>query len=179
MTSALNGIEADLLNALEKVRALKHEPTPEVTLTDPNDKLLVSELLRDEGFVPHAYQDSLGFWTIGIGRLIDKRKGGGITRAEAEMLKANDIARFRRELDKKLPWWRQLDPVRQRVIQNMAFNLGVDGLLTFKNTLKSIQAGNYADAANRMLASRWAKQVKGRADRLASMMRTGDHHERL
>ena len=37
----------------------------------------VEQLRRNEGEVLHAYQDHLGFWTIGVGRLIDKRKGGG------------------------------------------------------------------------------------------------------
>src|SRR5690606_20789398 len=85
---------------------------------DPNDVLLAKELERDEGFVPHAYQDSLGFWTIGIGRVIDERKGGEISRDEALFLKRNDIARFKAALDDKAPWWRDLDPVRQRVMLN-------------------------------------------------------------
>ncbi|MFN3858095.1 MAG: glycoside hydrolase family protein [Caulobacter sp.] len=140
---------------------------------NPNDALLVAELLRDEGFVSHAYQDSLGFWTIGIGRLIDKRKGGGITREEAEFLKANDIARFKAELDRKHPWWRSLDPVRQRVILNMTFNMGSGWLDSWPNTVKMIRAGDYAGAASAMLTSTWAKQVKSRATRLAEMMRTG------
>ncbi len=45
---------------------------------------ITQQLRRDEGEVLHAYQDSLGYWTIGIGVLIDKRKGGGITKAESE-----------------------------------------------------------------------------------------------
>ncbi len=143
-------------------------------MTDANDRLLIKELERDEGRVPYAYQDSLGFWTIGIGRLIDKRRGGGLSNEEIDYLKLNDIARFKRELDAKLPWWRDLDPVRQRVVVNMAFNLGVGGLLTFRNTLAHVQAGRYDQAAAGMLASKWAKQVKGRADRLAQMMRTGE-----
>jgi lysozyme len=140
---------------------------------DPNDAILADELLRDEGFVAHAYQDSLGWWTIGIGRLIDKRKGGGITKEEALYLKRNDIARFKKELDHRQPWWRTLDPVRQRVILNMTFNMGVGWLDSFVNTTKAIREGRWDDAAEGMLASGWAKQVKGRADRLAAMMRTG------
>ena len=73
---------------------------------DPNDMALIRELERDEGRVLHAYQDSRGFWTIGIGRLIDKRKGGGISNEEADLLKRNDIARFKRDLDRVAPWWR-------------------------------------------------------------------------
>lgn len=142
-------------------------------MTKSNDELLIEELIRDEGFVPHAYQDSLGWWTIGVGRLIDRRKGGGITREEAEYLLSNDIDRKVKELDEKLPWWRTLSPVRQRVIVNMAFNLGVSGLLGFRNTLAMIQRGDYEGAARGMLRSKWATQVGNRAKRLAEMMRTG------
>lgn len=138
-----------------------------------SDPILLAELRRDEGVVAHAYQDHLGFWTIGVGRLIDKRKGGRLTDEEIDYLLANDVARFETELDDRLPWWRDLDPVRQRVILNMAFNLGVAGLLGFKNTLAAIKAKRWSAASQGMLASKWAKQVGLRADRLAKMMRTG------
>lgn len=136
-------------------------------------KAMKQELRRDEGFVPHAYQDHLGFWTIGIGRLIDKRKGGGITEDEALHLLDRDIERFEQELDAKLPWWRTLDDVRQRVILNMAFNLGVNGLLGFKYTLAAVKAGDWEKAAQGMENSRWHDQVGERAVRLERMMRTG------
>ncbi|MCG3134208.1 MAG: hypothetical protein HMLKMBBP_01500 [Planctomycetes bacterium] len=136
------------------------------------------QLIQHEGFVPHAYQDSLGWWTIGIGRLIDKRKGGGITREEALYLLRNDIEEKVEDLDYHLPWWRKLDGVRQRALLDMAFNLGIAKLLTFKTTLSLIKAGNYEDAATAMLQSKWARQVGlrpgQRAHRLASMMRTGE-----
>lgn len=134
---------------------------------------LKKQLRKSEGFVPHAYQDSLGFWTIGIGRLIDKRKGGGITEEEADYLLENDIGKKERELDARLPWWRDLDEVRQRILVDMAFNLGVDGLLAFKNTLAHVKAGRWAEAAAGMRKSLWARQVKSRADRLAKAMETG------
>jgi len=140
--------------------------------TDPN-ALLLEELIRDEGVVPHAYQDSEGFWTIGVGRLIDKRRGGKLSDDEIEYLLINDVTRVVAELDRRLPWWRELDPVRRRVIVNMAFNLGVTGLLGFRNTLAHVRAGRWEAASRGMLASKWARQVKGRAVRLAKMMREG------
>jgi lysozyme len=139
-----------------------------------SDPLLIAELRRDEGVDRSAYQDHLGFWTIGVGRLIDRRKGGGLSDEEIDYLLQNDVKRFAKELDKRLPWWRGLDPVRQRVIQNMAFNLGVAGLLSFKNTLAAVKAGEWAKASAGMLASKWAKQVGLRAVRLAHMMKHGD-----
>jgi lysozyme len=134
---------------------------------------MVAELRRDEGVVPHMYLDHLGFATIGVGRLIDKRKGGRLSNDEIDYLLKNDIARFSAELDERLPWWRDLDDVRQRVLLNMCFNLGTDGLLKFRNTLAAVKAGEWDRAAVGMLSSLWAKQTKGRASRLAKMMRTG------
>lgn len=140
---------------------------------DANDRLLIRELERDEGRVLHAYQDHLGWWTIGIGRLIDKRKGGGITSEEADYLKLNDVRKVKAQLDDRLPWWRDLDPVRQRAIQNMAFQLGIGGLLGFRNTLAKIRAGDYDGAAANMAASLWAKQTPDRARRVMAMIRNG------
>lgn len=136
-------------------------------------KQLTKELRRDEGVVPFAYQDHLGYWTIGVGRLIDKRKGGGLSDAEIDFLLSNDIDRFEKQLIDALPWYGRLDEVRQRVLVNMAFNLGIGGLLGFKNTLAMIERGDYAGAAKGMLASKWAGQVGERAKRLATMMETG------
>ncbi len=136
-------------------------------------KKMVAELRRDEGVVPSAYQDSLGWWTIGVGRLIDKRKGGKLSDDEIDYLLNNDIAKFSKLLDINIPWWRTLDDVRQRVLLNMAFNLGVAGLMGFKNTLAYVKSGDYTKAASNMLLSKWATQVKGRATRLSEMMRTG------
>jgi lysozyme len=138
-----------------------------------NDQELIKELRRDEGVVDHAYQDSLGYWTIGVGRLIDKRKGGRLTEEEMDYLLMNDIKEKVADLDRALPWWRSLSDVRRRVLVNMCFNLGIGGLLGFKNTLRYIETGDYKRAASGMLASKWARQVGQRANRLATMMENG------
>ncbi|GAB1578688.1 glycoside hydrolase family protein [Bordetella petrii] len=137
---------------------------------------MINELTRllrgDEGEVLHAYQDHLGYWTIGVGRLIDKRKGGGISRTESALLLSNDIAEKEAELDRRLPWWRELPDARRAVILAMAFQMGVDGLLSFKNTLTMVRAGNFEGAARGMLLSLWARQTPERAHRMAEQMRT-------
>lgn len=158
--------------AMEAVRDALTAPAaaPEI---DANTAALIRELERDEGRVLHAYTDHLGYWTIGIGRLIDKRRGGGISNDEADMLKRNDVLRFQRELDQRLPWWRGLDPVRQRAIQNMAFQMGVSGLLGFKSSLAAIQSGDWPRAAANMRKSLWAKQTPQRAARVIGMIETG------
>jgi len=133
-----------------------------------------SQLRLDEGEVLHAYQDQLGYWTIGIGRLIDKRKSGGLTRAESAFLLHNDISKRMAAVREELPWFDTLSPPRQGVLLNMAFQMGVEGLLGFKNTLRMIQEGRYSDAAAAMLQSKWATQTPDRAKRLSAQMRLNE-----
>lgn len=134
---------------------------------------LKSLLLRDEGCRPYAYQDSQGYWTIGVGRMIDHRQGGGLSPAEIDTLLNNDIARVTGQVTAALPWVAQLDPVRSAVVISMAFQMGIDGLLKFVNTLAAIRDGKYDEAAQMMLESQWSRQTPQRAERDADMMRTG------
>jgi lysozyme len=143
------------------------------TVARPLPAGIIDDLVRDEGEVLHAYEDHLGYTTIGVGRLIDKRRGGGISREESRLLLANDLERFAAGLDAHLPWWRLLSPGRQRVLLNMSFNMGLSGLMTFRNTLAAVREGRYEDAAAGMLKSKWAGQVGERAKRLAALMREG------
>lgn len=134
---------------------------------------LIRSLRGEEGEVLTEYKDHLGYSTIGVGRLIDKRKGGGITKEESAYLLNNDIDKIIEQLDKRIFWWKTLDEARRGVLVNMAFQMGVDGLLGFKNTLAMIQSGRYSDAAKGMLSSLWAKQTPARAKRMSEQMRTG------
>ena len=131
---------------------------------------MVRQLRLHEGERLKPYRCTAGKLTIGVGRNLEDR---GITREESAVLLANDIADMERELQRALPWVARLDEVRARVLVDMAFNLGVVGLLAFKRTLAAIEAGQYQQAATMMLDSKWAKQVGGRAERLSRMMATG------
>lgn len=134
---------------------------------------LAAQLRREEGEVLHAYQDHLGFWTLGVGRLIDERKGGGITHEESAYLLSNDIDKRQAELLRRAPWTANLDPVRFCALSNMAFQLGTDGLLKFARTLAFVEDGKYDLAASAMMQSLWAKQTPARAGRIAEQMRSG------
>jgi lysozyme len=131
---------------------------------------ILEQLRRDEGLRLIAYKDTLGKVTIGYGRCLDTE---GITRDEAEFLLHNDVIAKSEELARALPWVAQLDDARRGVLQNLTFNIGLHGLLEFRNTLALIQAGKYADAADALLKSKWAEQVGARAHRLALQMSTG------
>lgn len=130
---------------------------------------LKAELSLDEGRKNRIYVDTVGKVSGGIGRnLTDK----GFRDNEIDLMYQNDVAETEGWLDRNLSWWRSLDPVRQRVMMNMAFNMQ-GKLLTFINTLAAIKRGDYAAAAAGMLDSLWARQVGARATRLAEMMRSG------
>ena len=130
-------------------------------------------LIREEGWNPHAYQDHLGFWTIGYGKLIDERNGGGITKEEGLYLLRNEIEEKASEMYRRAPWVETLDPVRRTVILAMAFQMGVDGVLKFKNMLASLRIGDFVQAAKGIRGSKWAQQTPGRAERMAKAIETG------
>lgn len=131
---------------------------------------LKEQLQLHEGKRLTPYLCTAGKTTIGIGRNLDDV---GIDDEECELLLDNDIARVEKQLDLSHPWWRRMDEVRQRVLVDMCFNLGIVRLNGFVNTLAAMKRGDYGRAAVGMLASKWASQVGGRATRLAQMMRTG------
>jgi lysozyme len=134
-----------------------------------------AHLENEEGRVAHAYRDHLGYLTIGIGRLIDDRRGGRLLPSEIDLLLANDIA-ARVGAMRRWPAWRRVvgDPVRGAALLSMCFQLGVRGLGEFTTTLAHIAAGRFDEAADAMLDSLWAAQTPARAMRVAYMMRTGE-----
>lgn len=138
------------------------------------DQEFLDWLTREEGKVKSAYQDHLGYWTIGVGRLIDKRKGGGLSDDEIAYLLQNDVDRVVKQVNTALPWVKNLSSNRKAVLYAMAFQMGVNGLLGFKTTLRLIESGQYDKAADQMLKSKWAtKDTPARAKRTAQLMREG------
>lgn len=139
-----------------------------------NIESLTSELITDEALMLKPYRCTAGKLSIGIGRNLDDV---GISADEARYLLKNDIDRVCTQLDAALPWWRTLSERRQRALANMCFNMGIGnstrGLLSFRNTLAAMQAGDYKAASRGMLQSAWATQVGDRAKRLAKMMEEG------
>lgn len=135
---------------------------------------IYKQLRFEEGVRKSAYQDHLGYWTVGVGRLIDARKGGGLSDDEIDYLLKNDVARIVGQLRGKLPWFSGLNDARQGVLINMAFQMGVDGLLQFKQTLAAVQAEHFAHAGTLMLQSKWAQQTPNRARRMARQIETGE-----
>lgn len=112
----------------------------------------------NEGRERSAYQDSLGYWTIGIGRMIDKRLNGGLSDDEMDYLLRNDIAAARAELE-TYSWYIKQDQVRKDVLVELCFNMGLPHLLEFKKMLAAFAVLNYKDAVKELINSQWVKQV--------------------
>lgn len=135
---------------------------------------LTRQLRGDEGVKATVYKDHLGYDTIGVGRLVDSRKpGSGLRPSEIDFLLQNDIDDRIEALTRRLPWFQNLDDARRGVLLNMSFQLGVDGLMAFKNTLAMVESADYMGAARNMLQSKWATQTPERAARMAEQMRSG------
>lgn len=143
---------------------------------------LVAELERDEGIRGDAYDDAtgktvtkgsvvIGNLTIGIGHNLSFRP---LSQPEIDYIFNNDLASVETDLTMNLPWWRTLDDVRQRALINLCFNLGINGLLCFKNTLQAIKAGNWPLAAIGLRGSLADHQEPARIERIAKMMESGN-----
>lgn len=134
------------------------------------DKLR-AQLIRHEAVKLKPYVDTTGHLTIGVGRNLDTT---GITGDEAQYLLSGDIDRAVRGLFTRYPtWFPDLDPVRQAVLVNMAFNLGLAKLAGFTRMLSAVASKQFGLAADEMIASDWSKQVGQRSAELAAQMKTG------
>jgi lysozyme len=131
---------------------------------------LEADLTRDEGTRNRPYLDSRGFHTIGVGHNLDAE--GLAPEAIAAQLR-HDVLTKALPLYQALPWLQNAPEPVQRALLNMAFNIGIQGLLKFKTTLALIEQGDYDLAADRILKLPYAKQVGSRASRVASLIRKG------
>jgi lysozyme len=137
---------------------------------------LIQDLKLDEGFRARAYKDTKGVWTIGYGHA-HVQPGEVWSEDQAAAQLAVDVDLTCERLDSALPWWRELDLVRQDALANMAFNIGVGGVCEFHRMLAALEAKDWAHASIQALMSDWAKDppegVGERAERIAHMFKTG------
>ena len=139
---------------------------------------LVEEIKKDEGAVVEnerhvAYADSEGYWTIGIGRLIDsKLPGAGLRDNEVEQMLQNDLAECVSDLEKTFPWFNDLPALPKKALCNMRFNVGMPRLKKFEKMLNALETGQFEWAAEECLDSRWSKQVGARSERIAELYRS-------
>ncbi|MGR3179814.1 MAG: glycoside hydrolase family protein [Candidatus Anammoxibacter sp.] len=132
-----------------------------------NSEGLLKHLRTEEGFSSVPYKDSKGLLTIGYGTLIEK-----ISKAEAEMLLRSRLQDKIAELDRALIWYQDMPETIQNIMAAMAYQLGTEGLLGFKNTLRFMSMKKFALAADEALRSKWARtDSPARAHRVASIIR--------
>ncbi len=124
-------------------------------------------LKKHEGYRRFPYYCSAGKLTIGYGYNLD----AGMPEKEAALLLAFRVNSLHARAARTWPWYLyQPEPV-QSVLINMAYNLGPSRLLGFRRMLAALKNNNYSLAAVELLDSKYATQVKGRADDLAAMLR--------
>jgi lysozyme len=136
---------------------------------------LFKQIRHDEGEKLHVYKDHLGFWTIGVGILVDQRRGGGLTHFESAWLANNRLDMIQRELSDDYPWFDSLNDPRKAALINMRYQLGRAGLAAFKTTLACVRDERWAEAESHAMNSKWAKQdTPERAKRVAHQLSTGE-----
>ncbi len=145
--------------------------------------LMKSELERDEGRRSWAYLDTEQNWTVGIGHLLrgdeltayvqNNKPYRKLSPPEIDAIYQIDITRAEGVLSKIIPNWKQLDDVRQRALLNLAFNLG-NRLRGFVKFLDAVDEQDWERAGHELKDSKWWGQVGDRADRLWTMIVTGE-----
>lgn len=129
---------------------------------------VVELIKKHEGLRLKPYTDTTGHMTIGYGCNLS----AGITEAQASALLALKFNDILSELN-KYSWFNTVNEARRAVLTDMAFNLGVDGLLEFHIMLECVSRGDYAGAASQMAHSEWARQTGSRAVEDAKIMKEG------
>lgn len=153
-----------------------------------SDEVCIQRLEVNEGLKLEPYRCPAGKLTIGIGRNLDGNplskeekayighdcRSQKITKDQAYYLCRNDLKQVRKDLDRELPWWRDLSANRQFVMIDLCFNMGYKTLLTFQKTLNSIAQGFYITAGDQLMQSKYAKQTGIRARRNEYALKTDD-----
>lgn len=132
---------------------------------------LMKMLIRDEGWRNRMYTCPAGKLTIGVGFNLE---ANAMCDAAIGAQLRHDIAQAQSQAAGVIgEVWNDMDEVRQDVVTSMVFQMGAGGFAKFTDTIGLIRQKKWADAADAMLNSKWARQTKKRAHRLAEMMRTG------
>lgn len=139
-------------------------------MTDATRHALIAQLEQHEGRRRFPYMDSVGKTTIGCGRNLSDK---GLSEKEIDMLLEHDLDEVLADLE-TFSWFSTLDPVRQRVLADMRFNLGPSRFRGFKRMLRKVAEQDHVLAGAAMRNSLWYSQVRQRGVRLTQMMVTGE-----
>jgi lysozyme len=136
-----------------------------------NYQATIEQIKLHEGLRLRMYKCPADKWTIGYGFNLEARE---ITEEVAEQLLVIVFADIEDSLLKHGLLFYEHNDARKAVLVNMAYQLGITGLLKFKRMIAAYRDCNYIQASNEMLDSRWAKQTANRAETLAEQMLTGE-----
>jgi lysozyme len=133
---------------------------------------LLDDIERDEGYRQFPYEDTAKppRLTIGFGfNLTDV----GLSREECQLLAAHRLRKIDQHLIQALAWYTGLNERRRNALVNMAYQMGVQKLLTFRDMHAALDAGDFDKAAAEALDSTYARQVPERAKRIATAIKEG------
>lgn len=146
---------------------------------------IYKEISNEEGIRLKVYLDTVKIPTVGIGhnilahstmpiigRVVSK-VGEVISDDECRTLFKADLTSVFNDLDNHIDWWRTVDVPRQYVLISLCFNLGINGLLGFKNTLAHYKAHEWDSVVSGLQSSKWYKQVGVRGVKLCKIISTG------
>lgn len=155
----------------------RHEGYRQYAYPDPLSHLAKTQRSSDWGYrpareimLPGTPVEEGRPWTVGFGFTNGVTADSQMTRIQSERKLEEHILDMKSELGRVLPWFPTASFVTQTILINMAFNMGLLGLLKFKNTLRYIKEGNYAQAAANMKQSLWYRQTGSRAVELVRRM---------
>ena len=135
---------------------------------------LRDRIRRHEGLKLHPYVDTTGNWTIGVGHKIPEVEASnypdGCTLDDAMNWLDADIQKATEQVTNALPWITGLSELRQGVLVELTFWIGIGGILKFHNTLQAIKDGDYELAAHGLLNSLLHEQIPGRTEELANLL---------
>lgn len=124
---------------------------------------LIEDIKQEEGFSGTVYKCTEGFDTVGYGSRMP------ITKEEAELLLEYRLKAMKAQLTGYL-YDIDIKDEAWDILFNMAYQLGVKGVLNFKNMIKALKDNDYKEASIQILDSLWAKQTPNRAKRLSDRM---------
>lgn len=137
-----------------------------------------TRIKKHEGFCSVPKLDVSPMYVIGFGHDITKEEcddyASGISYTDAETLLMQDIMLAKTKASKAFPWMLGLDDVRQSVIYEAVFQLGLAGVEKFKKMISAIRDKNWEVAAAEMLNSKWHEQTPSRVEELADLMLNGN-----
>ena len=128
---------------------------------------VLERLKTEEGFRGMPYTDTRGHPTLGYGTKLP------ITEAEGAWLLETRLADTHARLAKAWPPYGGLNHARQGALLDLAYELGVEGLLGFHDMLAALERGDWKAASAAALKSKWATEVPGRAIVIVAALKDG------